>query len=66
MRPVAYTWDNAMVEGRRRLALLEHSLDPGSRALVSRRIADASMSERGAERFASGCAGAWGRPVVSR
>lgn len=23
-----YTWDNAMVEGRRRLALLEHTLDP--------------------------------------
>jgi SAM-dependent methyltransferase len=23
-----YTWDNAMIEGRRRLALLEHSLDP--------------------------------------
>jgi len=30
MRPVSYTWDNAMVEGRRRLALLEHSLDPST------------------------------------
>jgi SAM-dependent methyltransferase len=30
MRPVTYTWDNAMVEGRRRLALLEHSLDPST------------------------------------
>lgn len=30
MRPVGYTWDNAMVEGRRRLALLEHSLDPST------------------------------------
>jgi SAM-dependent methyltransferase len=26
----AYTWDNAMVEGRRRLALLEHALDPAT------------------------------------
>jgi SAM-dependent methyltransferase len=25
-----YTWDNAMIEGRRRLALLEHSLDPST------------------------------------
>lgn len=30
MRPVGYTWDNAMLEGRRRLALLEHSLDPST------------------------------------
>ena len=30
MRPVSYTWDNAMVEGRRRLALLEHTLDPST------------------------------------
>jgi hypothetical protein len=30
MRPVTYTWDNAMVEGRRRLALLEHALDPST------------------------------------
>ena len=30
VRPVTYTWDNAMVEGRRRLALLEHSLDPST------------------------------------
>jgi SAM-dependent methyltransferase len=30
MPPVAYTWDNAMTEGRRRLALLEHSLDPST------------------------------------
>jgi hypothetical protein len=30
MRPVRYAWDNAMVEGRRRLALLEHSLDPST------------------------------------
>ena len=30
MRPAAYTWDNAMIEGRRRLALLEHSLDPST------------------------------------
>src|SRR5262245_14868733 len=30
MHPVTYTWDNAMVEGRRRLALLEHSLDPST------------------------------------
>jgi SAM-dependent methyltransferase len=30
MRPVAYSWDNAMVEGRRRLALLEHTLDPAT------------------------------------
>ena len=28
MTSSAYTWDNAMVEGRRRLALLEHALDP--------------------------------------
>ena len=28
--PSAYTWDNAMVEGRRRLALLEHALDPST------------------------------------
>ena len=27
---MAYTWDNAMEEGRRRLALLEASLDPGT------------------------------------
>jgi 2-polyprenyl-3-methyl-5-hydroxy-6-metoxy-1,4-benzoquinol methylase len=27
---MAYTWDNAMDEGRRRLALLERSLDPGT------------------------------------
>jgi SAM-dependent methyltransferase len=27
---MAYTWDNAMEEGRRRLALLERSLDPGT------------------------------------
>jgi SAM-dependent methyltransferase len=26
----AYTWDNAMVEGRRRLALLERTLDPST------------------------------------
>lgn len=25
-----YTWDNAMIEGRRRLALLEHALDPST------------------------------------
>ena len=30
MRPVTYTWDNEMVEGRRRLALLEHLLDPST------------------------------------
>jgi len=30
MRSIAYTWDNAMVEGRRRLALLEHALDPST------------------------------------
>src|SRR5262245_46629707 len=30
MHPVTYTWDNAMVEGRRRLALLEHTLDPST------------------------------------
>src|SRR5436190_2074617 len=28
MTASAYTWDNAMIEGRRRLALLEESLDP--------------------------------------
>ena len=27
---MAYTWDNAMDEGRRRLALLERALDPGT------------------------------------
>jgi SAM-dependent methyltransferase len=27
---MTYTWDNAMEEGRRRLALLERSLDPGT------------------------------------
>jgi 2-polyprenyl-3-methyl-5-hydroxy-6-metoxy-1,4-benzoquinol methylase len=27
---MTYTWDNAMEEGRRRLALLEQSLDPGT------------------------------------
>ena len=27
---MAYTWDNAMDEGLRRLALLERSLDPGT------------------------------------
>jgi len=30
MRPIAYTWDNAMVEGRHRLALLEQALDPSN------------------------------------
>jgi 2-polyprenyl-3-methyl-5-hydroxy-6-metoxy-1,4-benzoquinol methylase len=30
MRPAVYTWDNAMIEGRRRLALLEHALDPST------------------------------------
>jgi SAM-dependent methyltransferase len=30
MNPSVYTWDNAMQEGRRRLALLEHSLDPST------------------------------------
>ena len=30
MRPAVYTWDNAMIEGRHRLALLEHSLDPST------------------------------------
>ena len=30
MSATSYTWDNAMVEGRRRLALLEHTLDPST------------------------------------
>lgn len=30
MTASAYTWDNAMIEGRRRLALLEGSLDPAT------------------------------------
>jgi SAM-dependent methyltransferase len=30
MHPGVYTWDNAMLEGRRRLSLLEHSLDPAT------------------------------------
>jgi SAM-dependent methyltransferase len=30
MTATGYTWDNAMVEGRRRLALLEHALDPAT------------------------------------
>lgn len=30
MTTSAYTWDNAMIEGRRRLALLEQSLDPST------------------------------------
>jgi SAM-dependent methyltransferase len=30
MTTSTYTWDNAMVEGRRRLALLEHALDPAT------------------------------------
>ena len=30
MTTSTYTWDNAMAEGRRRLALLEHALDPAT------------------------------------
>src|SRR5215831_12925979 len=30
MTTSGYLWDNAMLEGRRRLALLEHSLDPST------------------------------------
>lgn len=30
MSTTSYTWDNAMVEGRRRLSLLERSLDPST------------------------------------
>ena len=71
MRPVSYTWDNAMVEGRRRLALLEHSLDihprsADSKALVSRRDGDVSMSELAVGLFVNGCVDAWRPLVMSR
>ena len=37
----SYTWDNAMVEGRRRLALLEESLDPAT----LRRLAEIGVTD---------------------